>query len=135
MAAVWFRLSSFNVLLAGVSVFFAGGSSTSSSSVYSARDSIIASGLFTSFAGCVIVVFAVVSESLGVSVKRYVTKFVASAAFNERAIFPRVAGFFAVTAYDELVIVNHSTPFTTDIKRIRDRWRGKYHSYESITIF
>ena len=63
------------------------------------------------------------------------TKFVASAAFNERAIFPRVVGFFAVTAYDKLVIVNHSTPFTTDIKRIRDRWRGKYHSYESITIF
>ena len=45
MAAFWFRLSSFNVLLPGVSVLFAGGISTSSSSsVYSARDSIIASG-------------------------------------------------------------------------------------------
>ena len=71
MAAVWFRLSSFNVLLAGVSILFSGGISTSSSlSVYSARDSIIASGLFSSFGGCVIVVFAVVSESLGVSVWR-----------------------------------------------------------------
>ena len=50
---------------------FAGGISTSSSSsVYSARHSIIASGLFSSFGGCVIVVFAVVSESLGVSVWR-----------------------------------------------------------------
>ena len=71
MAAFWFRLSSFNVLLAGVSVLFAGEISTSSSSlVYSARDSIISSGLFSSFGGCVIVVFAVVSESLGVSVWR-----------------------------------------------------------------
>ena len=71
MAAVWFRLSSFNVLLAGVSVLFSGGISTSSSSsVYSARDSIIASGLFSLFGGCVIMVFAVVSESLGVSVWR-----------------------------------------------------------------
>ena len=55
--------------------------------------------------------------------------------FNNRAVFPRVAGFVAVTAYDELVIVDHSTPFTTNIERIRDGWRGEFHFDRAIAVF
>lgn len=69
------------------------------------------------------------------TVKGDVAKLLASTAFNNRAVFPGVAGFITVAIDDRLISGNYSTPLTSNVEGIRDGWRGEYHFDKTISIF
>lgn len=58
------------------------------------------------------------------AVKGDVAKLFTVTAFNRRTIFSGVTSFIAVAADNKLIVVDDSAPFTSNIERIRDGWRG-----------